>query len=80
MLTEDFLEQQSLSCAFQEEEGFGKWGKGRQSTEAGMGRGSGEMLGKSRHFPRSHGMSGQVGLEEALSAELSNWRRKEGGG
>ena len=72
VLTEDFLEQQSLSCAFQEEVDFGKWGKGTQSTEAGMGRGSGGMLGKSRHFPCSYGMSGQVGLEEALSAELSN--------
>lgn len=37
-----------MSCAFQEEEDFGKWGKGMQSSETGMGRGSSwGMLGKS---------------------------------
>lgn len=45
MLTEKFLEQGSLSCAFEEEEDSCRWGNGVQSTEAGMG--SRHMLRKS---------------------------------
>ena len=39
-----------------------EWGGGLMGNAGKIG---------SRHFPCSHGMSGQVGLEEALSAELS---------
>ena len=46
VLTENFLEQGSLSCAFEEEEDSCRWGNGVQSTEAGMG-GSRHMLQKS---------------------------------
>lgn len=73
VLTEDFLEQGSMSCIFQGEQDFGRWGKGCKTLrqEWGAHYTCWEKWIKASWLESKDVKPDGKGLEEALSTKFS---------